>query len=188
MDYPSKEIMKKTEIAATAVFTAAILGSDFALSGLPNVKLLDVLVFVSSFIFGLSVGASVAVLSELAWSFLSPYGVAGVITPFLVLGELLYAIAGRLAYRIWKDKITFGSIYSFAVGSLLAMCAFFWDFETNLGTAIIATWPQTSFAAIIAYQIAGIGFALAHEISDFIFGALLAPAVISLSRSFRRAM
>jgi hypothetical protein len=184
MDNPSS--VQARDIAATAIFTAVILGSDFALAGIPNVKLLDVLVFVSSFLFGFRVGASVAILSELAWSFLSPWGAAGAIAPFLILGELLYATAGRVAHTLWKGRINIGSVYSLAVGSLLAICAFIWDFETNLGTALIATWPETSINAIIAYQIGGIGFAAAHEISDFVFGTLIAPAVISIFVRFSR--
>jgi hypothetical protein len=184
MDNPSSMITK--DIATTAIFTSVILGSDFALSGIPNVKLLDVLVFVSSFLFGFRVGASVAILSELAWSFLSPYGIAGAIAPFLIVGELLYVIAGTMAQRIWKEKISFGSVYSFGVGSLLAICAFLWDFETNIGTALIATWPELSVDKIIAYQIAGLGFAAVHEVSDFIFGAFVAPAVISAFFRFSR--
>lgn len=178
--------MKTREIAAVAIFTATILGSNYALSGIPNVKLLDVLVFVSSFVFGLGVGISVAIISELAWSFLSPYGFAGMIMPFLVAGEIIYVLAGRFAAKVWGNKISLGSAYSFVAGSLLAICAFVWDFETNVGTAIIATWPQVTLTKIIAFQVAGLLFSLTHEISDFILGSSVAPIAITMSSKLTR--
>lgn len=170
--------MGKTSSAAlVATFVALIIGSNFALADLPNVKLLDTLVFVSAFLFGFRIGAYVAILSELTWTVVSPWGFGGAITPFLVIGELLYAFAGWLSARVWRGVRPM-STNSLFMGSLLAICAFIWDIETNLGTAIIASWPNITFEKIIAWQISGIPFMLVHELSDFALGSFLAPLII----------
>ena len=89
-----------------AIFTSLILASDYALSPVFNVKLLDTLVFVAAYTFGFRIGASVAILSEFIWGTVNPNGFGGLIIPFLILGELIYVIAGYLASKMWKiDEI-----------------------------------------------------------------------------------
>ena len=177
--------MERTgEVAIIALFTAVIVGSDFALSGpeFSNIKLLDTLVFVSAYIFGFRVGASIGVLSETIWSVLSPVGMAGVITPFLVGGELLFALAGWAASRLWGSRPQVVLTHSLFIGALLAVSAFAWDIETNAATAVIAYWPTVGLPQLLAtmFNPATLLFALAHEGSDFAFGSLVAPSFILL--------
>ncbi len=178
MDYPSS-VQRSSSVAVVAVFTAAIVGSDFALAPYANVKLLDTLVFAAAFIFGFRVGASVAILSETIWGFVSPYGVApGALLPFLVGGELIFALAGYVASRWWADT-RFVPLLSRGLffGAILTICAFAWDFETNLASGLVA--GASSLPALLAYEIPGIPFMVPHEISDFAFGSLIAPAVMA---------
>ena len=49
------------EVLAPGLFLAAILGTNYALSALPNVKLFDLLVFVAGYTLGVRRGATVAV-------------------------------------------------------------------------------------------------------------------------------
>ncbi len=172
------------DVAVTALFTAVIVGSDLALSGpeFSNIKLLDTLVFVTAYIFGFRVGASVGLLSETIWSLISPIGMAGVITPFLVGGELLFAAAGWGASKLWGSGAQFSPSRPLFMGSLLAICAFVWDLETNAATALIAYWPDLGLPQLLGtmFNPATLLFALAHEGSDFAFGTLLAPSFILL--------
>jgi uncharacterized membrane protein len=183
-------VKSSAQVAVVATFTALVVGSDLALSGpeFSNIKLLDTLVFVSAYLFGLKVGAAVGVLSESIWSFVSPVGSAGVVAPFLILGELLFAIAGYGAARVWKGG---DSSYPnpFFIGALLALCAFMWDFETNAATALIAFWPGVTLSNFLATEFNPftLAFALAHEGSDFVFGALLAPTFIVLITKAHRS-
>jgi len=171
------------EVGLIALFTAVIVGSDLALSGpeFSNIKLLDTLVFVSAYLFGFRVGASVGILSETIWSFLSPIGMAGAMAPFLILGELVFAMAGVGARRIW-GKSEGGIPNPLFVGGLLALCAFSWDLETNAATALLAYWPNLTIPQLLATEFNPLTllFALAHEGSDFAFGAVLAPAFLLL--------
>lgn len=171
-------------VAIVASFTALIIGSDLALSGpeFSNVKLLDTLVFVAAYAFGFRVGAAVGVLSETIWSFISPIGMAGVIAPFLVAGELLFALAGWAASKVWGPRPRILSANSLFIGALLAVSAFAWDLETNAATAIIWYWPSLGVAQLLAtmFNPLTLLFALAHEGSDFAFGTLVAPSFIRL--------
>src|SRR5438132_13200066 len=99
MDYPSI-VQTARSLAIVAAFSGLIVGSNLFLADLPDVKLLDTLVFVAAFLFGSRFRASVALVSELAWSFVSPWGIAGYVTPVLVLGEFAYARAGWPASRV----------------------------------------------------------------------------------------
>lgn len=177
MDYPT--IVRKTSsVAAVAVFTSLIVGSDFALAPFANVKLLDTVVFVVAFVFGFRMGATVAVLSETIWSFVSPWGIGGPITPFLVGGELLFAFAGFAASKTWgsPNRLLSVSLENFFFGATLAICAFVWDFETNIATGLIA--GAHTLPSLLAYEIPGIPFMIPHELSDFLLGSVLAPVVI----------
>lgn len=171
-------------VAIVATFTAIIVGSDLALSGpeFSNIKLLDTLVFVSAYVFGFRVGASVGILSETIWSFVSPVGMAGVVTPFLVAGELLFALAGWGASKLWGRQLRMTSPYPLFVGALLTICAFIWDLETNAATALLAYWPSLTLPKLLATEFNPLTllFFLAHEGSDFAFGVLLAPIFIFL--------
>ncbi len=170
---------RSTEVATVAAFTALILGSDFALAGAVDVKLLDTMVFLASLMFGLRFGVAVAVLSETIWSFVSPWGVAGAITPFLVAGELMFAVAGWAAAKTWGTNIRQGTSTAVFVGATMAICAFLWDFETNAATALLEFWPRPTLAQFVGVEILQGGpFFLAHDISDFLLGMLLIPAAI----------
>jgi hypothetical protein len=175
-------------VAVVATFSALIVGSDFALSPFYNVKLLDTLVFVCAYVFGLRIGASVGIVSETAWSFVSPNGIAGVITPFLVGGELLFAVAGWAASKAWGGRFRPLSFYPVFMGATMAICAFLWDLETNLATALFQYWPSPTLGEYIvtAFGPLAIPFTLAHEVSDLAFGIVLVPMfIVLIPRVFR---
>jgi uncharacterized membrane protein len=71
MDYPSN-VRKSQSVAIVMVFTALIVGSDYILAGIANVKLLDSLVFLAAYLFGFRIGASVGILSEFIWAYATP--------------------------------------------------------------------------------------------------------------------
>ena len=179
--------MRGTErIAVVAVFSSLIVGSDFALAPFYNVKLLDTLVFVTAYVFGFRLGAAVAILSETTWSFVSPIGIAGVITPFLVGGELLFAAAGWWASKVWGDRAKLLSPNSIFIGGLMLICAFVWDLETNAATALIAYWPALTVKSLLLTEGFGIPFALTHETADFLLGILVAPpTILGIPKLFR---
>ena len=179
--------MKTKEVAVVAAFTALAVASDFVLADLPNVKLVDPIVFSVAFVFGIEMGVYVGVLSELIWGVLSPYGFGGYIIPFLVGGELLYALAGWAASKLWKEDRALLSARNLYMGAVLALCAFAWDLETQAGTAIIAFWPALTVQRLAATEVVGIPFMVAHELADLVTGAVVAPLIIFYASRQRSA-
>jgi hypothetical protein len=174
-------------VSIIAVFTSTIIASDFTLAPVLNVKLLDTLVFSSAYAFGFKIGASIAILSELIWSFVTPYGGASQLTivPFLLAGELLYVVAGYFASKIWGfERLSPLSTRNLFFGAILAICAFIWDFETNVATGLIALWPNITLGRVLFFEIPGIPFMIPHELSDFVLGATLAPIIILYCRRY----
>jgi hypothetical protein len=170
--------LRTKELALVAAFTALAIASDFALADIPNVKLVDPIVFSVAFAFGLEMGMYVGVLSELIWGTLSPYGFGGYIIPFLVAGEVLYALAGWAAARVWDGESSRVSARNLYFGAALAVCAFLWDMETNAGTALLSFWPSLTLQKVLATEALGIPFMVSHEVSDLVTGAVLAPLII----------
>ena len=182
--------MRRADIAVVAVFTALVVGSDFALAPFVNFKLWDLIVFMVAFVYGFRQGAAVAVLSEAVWSFVSPWGPAGIMSPFLIAGELLFAFAGWGASRMWKPMsgpITPSSIF---FGATLAICAFLWDFEVNAVTAFVWYGPRLTFPELLVTELYGFAFPIPmlHEVADFLLGTLAAPAAIFLMLRTQRSL
>ncbi|HXW36466.1 MAG TPA: hypothetical protein VEJ36_00985 [Nitrososphaerales archaeon] len=173
--------MKGTKSLSLIIsFTAIIVGSDFALAGALDVKLMDSMVFLAAFLFGFRAGAAIGILSEAIWSFVSPWGVAGAIAPFLIAGELLFAAAGWAASRVWGTEVRQGSVKALFIGATMCICAFFWDFETNAATALLGYWPHLTVSELVLTEVAGAMFFLSHDVSDFLLGLFFIPAAIPL--------
>lgn len=173
-------------ISIVAIFTSLVIASDYAMGPLPNVKLVDTLVFSSAYAFGFRIGAAIAVFSEFVWSFVSPYGIAGYITPFLVIGELLFVLTGYAASKVWgkPQRLRSFSLQNSFFGAILAICAFVWDFETNIATGLLT--GAHSLTVLLGFELAGIPFMIPHELGDFMLGTLLAPVIIMyFSRAFQ---
>ena len=170
--------MNTRDLALVATFSALAVASDFALADIPNVKLVDPIVFSVAFVFGLEMGVYVGVLSELIWGTFNPLGFGGYIIPFLVAGEVLYALAGWATSKVWRGESSRISARNLYFGAVLAICAFVWDFETTVGTAIIGSWPSLTLQIVAGYEYFGIPFMMAHEVSDLATGAVLAPLII----------
>jgi len=73
--------------------------------GIVNVKLMDTLVFLAAFLFGLRIGVGVAVVSWGVYGFINPYGADDLILlSFLVAGECFYAITGFALRRTSLER------------------------------------------------------------------------------------
>ena len=174
--------MRLTRSAATvAILTALIVGSNLALSDFPNVKLDAAMIFMTTIVFGTYVGASVAVLSELIWSQVSPWGSSGAyLLPFLISAELLYVVAGLIARRAlggrWDSARGSGALFA----GLLGLFTFIWDVWTNLGTAILATNLSPGAILFVEFNPLTLAFNVTHEVSNLVLGAAFVPATLIL--------
>ena len=89
------------EVLAPGAFVIAILVTNYAMTGLPNVKLFDLLVLVAGYSLGLRRGALVAVAAWMVYGSFNPFGYAQPqLLATLMASEVGYAAAGALIRRV----------------------------------------------------------------------------------------
>lgn len=161
--------------------TALIIGSNFALADFPNLKLDGALVFLTTLVFGGYAGASVALLSELTWSQVSPWGAAGgYLLPFLLSAELLYVAAGLLVRKLTEGKPERWPQSGVLFGGMLGIFTFAWDVWTNLGTALLSTSMAPGAILFVEFNPLALAFSVTHEISNLILGSVFVPATLGV--------
>ncbi len=173
---------RSTRVMITAVFTALALATNYALIGVPNVKIMDTLVFIAAFFFGFRLGISVAVSTWLVYGFVNPYGVdTFLMLSFLMLGECFYALGGLALNRsfVARDLVKGTKEYqrvSIAFGLVGLLATFAYDALTNFGSWVLGT--SSLYQAFVIGNIIGAPFSVVHEASNVIFFATIAPAIV----------
>jgi hypothetical protein len=188
MDYPASVRLARP-VATVAVFTALIVASNLALSNFPDIKLDAALVFMMTIVFGAYTGASVAVLSETIWSFVSPAGASGAyLLPFLVSAELLYVVAGLIARRTlrgrWDAARESGALFA----GLLGIFTFIWDIWTNFGWALLTTTLAPGPILLVMFNPLTLVISITHEVSNVVLGAAFVPATLILLPKVTRGL
>jgi hypothetical protein len=177
-----------TKATLIAVFAAVSLGTNYILAAIPNVKVMDSVVFIAAFLFGLDVGLGTAFFSRLIYGYVNPWGQVGLdLLVFLIIGESFYALAGSLLRRgLWVKGVTVekgtyaGWGIIFGVTGLVSTFAY--DVLTNFASYIFTT--TSLFNALIIGMATGAPFALIHEVSNLIFFGTVAPVTIISAQRF----
>ena len=199
LDYPSSAELTRMllglklstrELGFVGVMTALCVASNYLMLSIVNVKFMDLFVFVSGYVMGPFVGILVGIFTWLVYGTLNPYGFSLPILFATIAGESLYGLVGGLAsqlqlqesrissisnVRFWVSNVKFGTL-----GFLLT---FVYDLFTNAISGLLAGLP------IIVAIIVGVPFALAHEVSNFLFfffGASLTINAIQIFTAKRR--
>ena len=176
--------------ALISVFTAESLATNYAMIGLPNIKIMDALVFIAAFLFGLTVGVGIAISIWAVYGFVNPYGQAGFpLILFLMAGECFYAL-GAAALR--KSSTAEQLLSERRVSSYLSTAIIFgiagltltfaYDVLTNFATYLLVS--DSLYQALLIGLITGAPFALTHELSNLVFFALVSPGAILATRVF----
>ena len=179
MDYPTIDLAsdsrpfqrQATRASVIAVMTAACIVSNYLLIGVFNVKLMDLIVFASGFLFGPTVGASVGILTWLVYGTINPYGFSLPVLISTSLMESLYGIAGGFIGT--RGSMGVGLTSNIKYGIVGFLLTFVYDLVTNIVSGLSAGIPLS--VALIT----GIPFAIAHEGSNAVFFFLGAPPLIS---------
>jgi hypothetical protein len=174
------------KVALIAVFTALALGTNYLMIDIPNVKLMDALVFIAAFLFGLEVGLGSAISVWVIYGFINPYGQAGFpLLFFLVIGESFYATAGVLLRRTSASRELLSNDRPNARMSLLFgligfQATFAYDVLTNFGSWMFTA--SSVYQAFVIGMITGAPFAIIHEVSNVVFFATVVPMAIIASK------
>ena len=176
------------KVASIAIFTALALGTNYVMIDMPNIKLMDSLVFIASYLFGLRVGVATATSIWLVYGFVNPYGQDGpLLLSFLIAGECFYAIGGGLLKRVsaGMELLTSRNYRRSAMvfGALGLLTTFAYDALTNFASFLFVT--SSLYQAFIIGMITGAPFALFHEVSNVGFFATFVPGAIRAIRRFR---
>ena len=169
--------MNTIKIAIIVTFCALSIGTNYAMYGLLNVKLMDFIVFVGGFCFGSVAGVSVGVISWAVYGTLNPQGFVLPILLATAFSETIYGLTGGLLRKgltdltdeTWKASVFFAS-----VGALLTLI---YDVITNVVCGLAAGW-NVVFAVVVGF----IPFGLVHEISNLVFFGVGSVPVISAIR------
>jgi len=171
------------KLSFIGIMTSLCVSTNYLLLGIPNVKFMDLFVFISGYTMGSLSGALVGALTWLVYGTINPYGFN---LPTLIatcIGESLYGIVGGFSKRLglrtssepfrisdikfWKENLMLGII-----GFLLT---FTYDLFTNVVTAIVFEIP------LFTWIVLGVPFAVIHEASNFLLffslGSLLINAI-----------
>ena len=172
------------KISFIGIMTSLCISTNYLLLWIPNVKFMDLFVFISGYTMGGVSGALVGVLSWLVYGTINPYGFN---LPTLIatcIGESLYGIAGGLSEKLGL-RISFGQSYvkerkfwkeSLGLGIVGFLLTFIYDLFTNIVTAIIFEIP------LLVWIVAGIPFAIIHESSNFLLFFLVGGLLINTIR------
>jgi hypothetical protein len=173
---------RSTKVMITAVFTALALSTNYALIGIQNVKIMDTLVLIAAFCFGLRLGIGVAFSIWLVYGFVNPNGADSfLLLSFLMVGECFYALAGVALRKsfVARDFVRGTREYrrlSIVFGLVGLLSTFAYDALTNFGSWIFKT--GSLYQDFVFGNIIGVPFSIAHEASNVIFFATVAPAII----------
>lgn len=180
LDTPSHISMwNSRKICIITIIAALCVGSNYALVGVPNVKIMDLLVFISGFIFGPVAGASVGVFAWFIYGLINPYGFVFQIWLATMFSEVIYGVAGG-AIGKWLVSTSFAG-NPFELSFLFGAAGFLSTFVYDLTTNVVYAWASN--VPLLVAMIAGVPFALVHEVSNAVlFGVCTVPLIKTLEK------
>ncbi len=181
--YPPRVLV---DAGAIMAFVAAILATNYALTGFPNVKLFDLLVFVAGYTLGFRRGAGVAVLAWAAYGTLNPWGATtGPLLVTVMAAETVYAGAGAVLCRFVhsSDLRVVPGRKSLGIGAVAVLCTLVYDGITNVYAGF--AWAQIAgsadysrWLAVALFNPGALFFTAAHVSSNLLFFGAFAPLLI----------
>ena len=173
--------MDTQRLALLSVLTALCLGIQL-LPRPMNVEFTSLIAFATGMVFGSLYGASLGILVMLANGFLSPYGFAGVVLPFQIMGMGSIGLAGGVYTRTTNKTMNTGAFVEAAI--LGAFLTFIYDVLTNVGTAVFLTLSGMSFheALITAFVLGAVPAAIHVAWNTALFGMVTVPLVTAMDR------
>lgn len=167
-------------VSLIAVLTATCIVTNYALVGVPNVAVMDMIVFVAGYGFGFTVGAVIGAFTWIIYGFINPYGTVLPIWIATIVSEAVYSAFGSFARRInlAGNNPSRGKFLStnlrFALIGFLSTLAY--DLATNAVFGL--TFYGGTITSIFIAIAAGVYFSTVHEISNaLIFFAGAVPLI-----------
>jgi len=170
------------KISVIIILTALSIATNYALIGIPQIKLMDFIVFIGGFCFGPLTGVAIGVSSWLIYGVLNPYGFVPQIWLATMLSEALYGLIGGFLGRKLNPMKFNGSRYRLIIlfGSVGFIATLLYDLVTNVVYASVFDVPLFLAIAI------GAPFTILHQLGNaLIFGLGAIPVIEALNKSLR---
>lgn len=177
--------MNTRKVATITMLVALAVGTNYAMIALPNIKLMDVVVFLGGFLFGPIVGALTGIISWAVYGVLNPIGFSLHIWLATMFSETIYGVAGGLVRKTFNKPLN--SFKNQTPAQSLTLCVFFgalgllltlmYDVATNI------VFGYVNNLSILSTVIIGfVPFGFLHEFSNaYFFGVGCVPAIYALS-------
>ncbi len=158
--------MECKRVAILAVMASLCVGIQVAPRP-PNFEFTSLICFMTGFVFGSKFGASLGALTMFINGFLSPWGFAGIIMPFQMLGMTLMGFMGGIYRRSLGENPLMHWTSNLEVSVLAAFLTLTYDIITNVGYAVF--FEKHMIAALIT----GTWFIIVHVGSNTVlFGTV----------------
>ena len=167
-------------IAVISVLTALCLAIQLAPRP-PNVEFTSLFTFIMGFIFGPLMGIFFGSFVMFVNGFFSPWGFAGLMMPFQIVGMALVGLAGGL-YKKYSQNYSSSAKFYLEVAVLGAFLTVVYDLITNFGVALsmmVGMHPALAVITALAY---GTPFSIIHVFSNIaVFGIVFFPVIKALN-------
>ena len=172
--------IKVQRVATASILIALCIATNYALLYVPNVKLMDMLVFVSGFVFGVWTGVAVGAFSWLVYGTINPLGFSLPTLISTMIGETIYGVTGallgytwlRTKSSEWKASV---SIKNLGFGLVGLMTTLLYDLFTNAVTGII--FYNSVWLGLLTMNFP-LPLGILHEASNFLLFASICPLII----------
>ena len=172
--------IKVQRVATASILIALCIATNYALLYVPNVKLMDMLVFVSGFVFGVWTGVAVGAFSWLVYGTINPLGFSLPTLISTMIGETIYGVTGallgytwlRTESSEWKASL---SIKNLGFGLVGLVTTLLYDLFTNAVTGII--FYNSVWLGLLTMNFP-LPLGIIHEASNFLLFASICPLII----------
>jgi len=166
--------MKVRRVAIVATLVALCIATNYVLVSVPNVKVMDFLVFIGGFCFGPFTGALIGILTWAVYGTINPYGFVPQVWLATMFFESIYGLVGGLLGRSLVSTSFDGQHLRLSVffGIMGCFLTLIYDSIVNVVYALVFSVP------IIAALVLGTPFLVLHIVSNaFIFAGGSIPLI-----------
>ena len=179
---PIKPLNKTRMIAVVASLSALSVATSYAMLPLPNIKLMDTIIFVAGFCFGAVPGIIVAFMTWLIYGTLNPLGLSLPVLLTVMFAETIYALAGWILSTYMRKKPSSSSTEHFI---MFGVAGLFMTLAYDLVTNAVCGWLfyDSVWVGLLTMNFP-VPMGLIHEASNLMFFGLVVPLLIRAVKSF----
>ncbi|MGQ9596186.1 MAG: hypothetical protein ACUVQY_02840 [Thermoproteota archaeon] len=162
------------KIASLAVLASLATSSNYALISIPNVKLMDAIIFASSMAMSSKFGIALTVLIWLVYGTLNPYGFNLPTLMVVMLSEMIYVLSSKMP-SVLGFKATGAKIHNTLIlASIGLFSTLIYDLMTN---AFVGYLFYGSVLMGLITMNFPIPMGIIHELSNALFFPIAVPVI-----------